>query len=186
MKQFTDDAGDVWTLKADVNALERIRDLADIDLLQLLSDQDQIAKLTGTTKDFVAALWAWCQPQIETRELSPEEFGGRLYESFDAAFEAVLEELPNFFPPHRRTLASQLIQKFLEAERLGDQRAQSILSSGKMDDLISQAIDKAEADAIRYAESLTGNPPPTSPTTSPTGGSTSTSSPESSGKTPDR
>lgn len=173
MKQFTDDAGDVWTLKADVNALERIKDLAGIDLLHLLDDQDQIAKLTGTTKDFVGALWAWCQPEIQQRELSPEDFGGRLYEAFDAAFEAVLEELPNFFPPHRRNLAKNLITKFLEAEQLGDQRAQSILASGKMDELIHQAMDKAEADAMDYARRRIG-------------GSESTSSPESSAKTPDR
>ncbi|MEM0924768.1 MAG: hypothetical protein AAGJ83_01900, partial [Planctomycetota bacterium] len=98
----------------------------------------------------------WLQPQIEERGVTEEEFGELLYSCFDEAFEAVLAELPNFSPPHRRKLAEKIIAGFLEAEKQGVDRAEKVLEGEEMRQAIGLALDKAEKEAIQYAHAKIG------------------------------
>lgn len=165
MQQFTDGTGQVWTLKADVTSLKRIRDLTDkpkLDFTHLLDDQDVIAQATSSAEVFVDMLFIWLQPQADELKVTAEQFGIRVYDCFDQAFEAVLAELPNFSPPHRRTLVKGVIDKFLAAEQMGTQRVQEVLDSDQMDETIRMAMDKAEADAMNHARAQIGGKKSTS------------------------
>ena len=148
MKQFKDDNGNTWTLKADTNAIVRIQQLADVDLTKLLEDNEVINQAIGSNVKFVQVLYAWLQPGIEAKELSPEDFGGALYESLPAAFDAFLGELPNFSPPHRRELAEQLVAKYLATEQVGQSRATDVMNGERSDATIKAAMYHAEDQAF--------------------------------------
>lgn len=180
MTTFIDDAQRIWTLRADVNALERIRDSCGVDLTQLLDDQDVVAEITNSPKQFVTMLYAWLEPWIVERQVSPEDFGEKLYDCFDEAFDAALEEIPRFFPRHRRELVHRLFQKFLAAEAKGTAKAIEVLESQRVDALIDRALSQAEENGLAMVEARMNSPIPTD------GGGESTSSPESSESTPDR
>lgn len=176
--QFVDDKARAWTLRADTHSLERVRDLAGIDLTHLLNDQDVISKLTESPAVVVQTLWAMCQPQAVQRDIDPEDFGASLYESLDDAFDALLGVIPFFFLRHKRGLAAAIVAKFLEAEIRSVDRATQIMQSDKINQTIDQAIDTAERNAFAAINQRID--------AANTGGSGSTSSPESSESTQDR
>ncbi|MDM4015953.1 hypothetical protein [Roseiconus lacunae] len=156
MQKFTDDAGREWKLCADVGALERIKDQTGIDFADLLTDNDVINKFASDVRKIVEVLWAWCEPAATEAKVSPEDFGRNCYNCLDAAFEAVLKELPNFSPPHRRKLATDLIARFLAAEEQAGQKATAILHGDRMTETIDKALAQAETEAFDAVQKRLG------------------------------
>ncbi len=157
MQTFKDEQGRTWKLKATVNAIQRIKDQADVDLLRLLDDKTIIGEAISNPVTFVAMLWAWCEPEAMTHGVSPEQFGELIYgDTFDAALTAFQLELPSFFPQHRRIMVEQMIRRTMQAEEMAGQRLTTLLQSDKVDQALTRAMDRAEDQAIQTLDRIAG------------------------------
>lgn len=146
---FTDSTGDTW--QAEVNAFtvdEALRETG-IDLYDIVTSGgtsnifEQIAK----PRTLVAILYCVCQEQIEKRQLEPQDFAKRLAsgEAIEGATEALINGIVNFFPPKKRHLLIQLLEKKDNLEARIAARGQELLNSGVMEQRLESAL--AEYDA---------------------------------------
>lgn len=153
MKLFKDNAGRDWSVSVNVATLKRVRDLLNVDLL----DMATLEKLSADPVLLVDVLYVICRDEAKAGDVTDEQFGvGLAGDSLDAATTAMMEELVSFFPPRRRAILRKIIDRMrgLESKQL---------------DLIEQRIDGGELDRI-VEESLARL----------NSGKTSTSSPASS------
>lgn len=172
MQTFRDEENRLWKLKATVNATKRIREQTEVNLLTLLDDKSIVAAALSDSCMFVAMLYAWCEPQAEELGVDPEAFGELIYgETFDAAFVAFQTELPNFFPPQRRTTVEKLIRRYQAAEEMSMVRTSKLIESPQVDRMLTQMMDKREQAAMDEMIRIGG-------------GDSSTSSPDNSESTP--
>jgi hypothetical protein len=177
MRTFQDAAGQTWDLEANIATARRIRDLADFDLLSPEIDQT-IAQIAADPILLVDVLWAWVKPQADGRNITDEQFGQAFTgEILDQAAEALLEELPDFFPsPGLRKNLRRVVAKNKQVATAAAERSDAILTDERLDQLIAQKITEAEEKLTTELERELGPLP--------TPGEPSTNSPESSVSTP--
>jgi len=164
MPKFKDRNGRDWTLDPTVAAAKRIKDLAGFELL----DPDlarTIGRLAADPVLLVDVLYAWVQPQAETRDVTDIDFGEAIAgDTIDHATDALLSALPDFFPgqQNRKNLAT-LAAKTTNAIQAAENLAAEKLADPRVDQVIQQELAK-EAQAIddRLAELTATPPPPTS------------------------
>jgi hypothetical protein len=108
LAQFSDREGREWSVSINVSTIKRVREQAETNLLDVLEDG---AKLLAALYDdpirLVEVLYAVCEPQIQQRELTPEQFGeGFAGDILLEAADALLDGLTDFFqrPEQRRML----------------------------------------------------------------------------------
>ena len=124
MKTFTDNAGRTWTVTINVDAVKRVRTLANVNLLDVLDDGCKLlAELHDDPVLLVDVLYCICKPEADAQHVSDEEFGRAM--SGDAILQAstaLLEELSDFFPNARQRAAMKELLKKTETvvERLLD------------------------------------------------------------------
>jgi hypothetical protein len=113
MKTFADTTGRPWSIAINVNSLRRVKDdVEGFDLMRVVEDQSTINRITTDPFTQVAVLYAVCKPQAETQGVTPEQFGEAMGgDALDAGITALLVELADFFPPHRRGPMKAAIQK---------------------------------------------------------------------------
>lgn len=174
MALFEDEERRSWTLRATVTAVDRIKSETGVDLLTMLTDRDVITNLMASPRQFVEVVHAWLLPQLTHEQISPEQFGELMYgPTMDAAFEAVAEELPQFFPPHHRPAVAATIKTFLDAEAAGVAEAVAFVTGPETARATQSLIAKQRK---RSADALSQI----------TGGGDSTDSPANSASTPVR
>jgi hypothetical protein len=117
MKVFKDKNGTDWTIDLTVEALMRVKELADVDLLDL----EKSCYLMADDRLLQArVLYALCKPQCDERGKSMEQFFGLLTgEALIAAAETIPEEVLSFFPKPRREAVRRAMEKKLEIEAAG-------------------------------------------------------------------
>jgi hypothetical protein len=140
MKTFTDNAGRVWTVTINVNAIKRVRGLLDVNLLEVI-EGTLLEKLIRDPILLCDVVYAVCKPEADTLKVTDEQFGQAMAgDAIDQATKALLEELADFsWSPQTRAN----FRKILETTwRMID----------KAEKLIAARIDSGEIE--RAAESL--------------------------------
>jgi hypothetical protein len=100
MRRFTDSTGRCWRLKLDLDALERIRTLAGIDLLD--STGRDFAALLHHPTTFTAILFAAVEPDAYARDVTEEAFLDAMgAAACEQALPLFAGEFGDFFPPPR-------------------------------------------------------------------------------------
>ena len=116
MKTFTDNAGRTWTVTINVDAIKRVRTLAQVNLLDVLDDGCKLlAELHDDPVLLVDVLYCLCKPEADAQNVSDIEFGRAM--SGDAILQAstaLLEELSDFFPNARQRAAMKELLKKTE------------------------------------------------------------------------
>ena len=104
MHTFRDENGRQWTLAVNVASVRRVRSLAGIDLPGLFGDEMKpLAALLSDPCKLVDVLWVLAAKQAAAAGVTEESFAeGLLGDSLQAATEALLEELVDFFPDRAR------------------------------------------------------------------------------------
>jgi len=149
MKQFTDNEGRSWTVEVNVAALKRAKDLAGVDLMDVL-DGDLIERFIRDPVLLCDALYAVCKFEADERGVSDEEFGRAMAgDAIEHATQALLDEIVSFCPSPRDRAA---LGRVLTATRTAMDKARDLVEARLDNGELQKAIDEALAEAEREAE----------------------------------
>ncbi len=115
MKTFKDEAGRTWTLAVNVSAIKRVRDLIDVDLMQLVEGEAKLIERLYTDPILlVDVLYAICKPQADKESVTDEQFGEAMAgDAIELATTALLDDIISFFPSSRsRERITKVMAKF--------------------------------------------------------------------------
>jgi hypothetical protein len=109
MKIFKDALGTEWTIDLKFGTVKRVKEVAELDLLDL-DEGRLLEKLLDDAFTFVNALYVACKPQADERGITDEQFGGRLSgDTIELARKAFMEELIAFFPSRKRKILAEAL-----------------------------------------------------------------------------
>ena len=149
MKTFTDRQGRSWTIEINYTTLRRVRAITGIDLTRIVDPKSNVMEqLTGDPFVLFDCLVAILQPQLDERELTPEQFGEALdEESGDKASMALIEAIIDFFPEGKRMLLRRALTKVLTAAERRQlatlDKALQAVESPEFTQAIETALDEA-------------------------------------------
>jgi len=175
VRTFKDSKGRDWKVEVNVAAVKRIKDLADIDLI----DSNEGAVFHRLAEDPIAlcdVIYAVCKPQADADGITDEEFGSAMGgDVIDAATEAFLEELIDFFPSRRRPIHKKALAKYRKLEGMALASADKALEGDTLEKALAKELEDHDLEAsIRQSFENAR-----------TTGPASTASPEASASTPD-
>ena len=140
MKTFTDNTGRAWTVVVNVDAIKRVRDLAGVNLLEVVEGK-LIDKLVGDPVLLCDVVYALCKEQADAKSVSDREFGVAMSgDAIDSATGAVLEELVDFFPQGRRRLLSKALAKLRKLEHATLEAAEARLDSPELEKRLAEVL----------------------------------------------
>ena len=141
MPDFKDASGNAWNIRIDYDTAKRVRDLAHVNLLAV--DEDLFTRLADPFC-LVETLYAICKPQADHLEMTAAKFGqGFNGESIEAATEALIDGIIDFFPPRRRAVLTELrraTNKVMEKKLVA---AEAATANGDLEAAIERAIDES-------------------------------------------
>jgi len=167
MRSFKDNADRTWTITLNVYAVKKVRDLLQVDLLDLSGDPSirrggpgagdkpdngLLYRLIADPVVLVDVLYVVCQDQAEEANVTDEQFGRAMAgDAIDGATKAFLEELADFTPsPRDRARARKVIDatwKLIDkAQDVLDARADAELDRAA--EAALQALSGAEGSAL--------------------------------------
>jgi hypothetical protein len=135
LKQFKDSQGREWTIDVTIGQIKRVRDLVKVNLYALF--QEEAKRLFSDPVLLVDTLYVLCQQQAEARKMSDEDFG-RIFEGdvLEAAANALLEAVLDFFPSSRRTILRATVDKSNELASQAMTKAAQKIASLTLTDLL--------------------------------------------------
>lgn len=133
MKTFTDNANRTWTIAINVATIKAVKGILGVDLLSVVDGQ-LLERLGNDPVMLGDMLYVLCKQQADAQGVSDEQFGAALAgDAIEAATNAFLQELVDFFPTAKRAILSKLLGKLRTLE-------------GKALDAMSRKIDSQEMD----------------------------------------
>jgi len=170
MRSFKDNANRTWTITLNVYAVKKVRDLLNVDLLDLSDsggdeakpDNGLLYRLIADPVLLVDVLYVICKDQADGANVTDEQFGRAMAgDVIDAATRAFLEELADFTPsPRDRARA----RKVIDATWKLIDRAQDVLDA-RADAELDRAAEAALL-ALGAETSARGNSSGSSPASS--------------------
>lgn len=140
MKTFTDNTGRTWTLVINVDAVRRVRALAQVNLMDAVEGK-LIERLVSDPVLLCDVIYAVAKPEADANQITDEEFGRSMAgDAIDNATTALLEELVDFFPRDRRRLLSKALQKLQKLNLMAVQAVEQRLDSGAMEKQMEAAL----------------------------------------------
>jgi len=127
MKTFTDAAGRTWTISLTIDAVKRVRDLLDVNLLEPESGDPPLITRIGTDVIMmVDIIYCLIKPQAELQNITDAEFGQALGgEAVKSACDAFYAEMIDFFRGSGRTDRVKAIEKQTQIIGLAVSRAEA-------------------------------------------------------------
>jgi len=152
MKTFTDNAGRVWTITINVNAIKRVRGLIDVNLLEVI-EGTLLEKLIRDPILLCDVVYAVCKPEADALNVTDEQFGQAMAgDAIDQATKALLEELVGFSPsPQGRAN----LQRILETTWRMIEKAQNVIAA-RID---SGEIERAAEQLLATSSDSSGSSP---------------------------
>ena len=128
MKPFTDASGRTWELTVVVSAVNRVRDLLGVDLMDVAGG-DLLERLADDPVLLVDVLYVLVKPQADAKGASDEDFGrGMVGGVLDDAASALMKELLGFFPSAQRARALGKMARKIEAQQAAVAEAAAALA----------------------------------------------------------
>lgn len=152
--QFTDTENRAWNVRIDVDTIRRVRSLHSIDLAKVFSSREEIGKLMDDIVQFVDVLATICSTQMESRSVTPEQFGQALAgDALEAAIHAFEEAVLEFLPESKR----RIIRRIVEGGRASQVQAQMRIEAALNRGLIETGIREQMSTLDRMIEKAIGN-----------------------------
>ncbi len=166
MKTFVDNAGRTWTVAVNVDAIKRVRDLATVNLLEVIEGK-LLERLIGDPVLLCDVIYAVCKPEADAKSVTDVDFGRAMAgDAIDGATTALLEELVDFFPQGRRRVLAKALAKLRKFETAALNAVETRLDSPELEKRL--AADLAALQEARGGEppgNLSGSAPASSPST---------------------
>lgn len=139
MTKFTDAKGREWLVSVTPGSVKAVRNRLDIDLVDL--SQSTVERLRTDSILLVDVLWVLCEQQAANKQppVSDEDFGESLVgDPIEAATNALVESICNFFPQGRRLLLQTANAKTTTVRKRAEE-----LALAKLDSLDLTAFEQA-------------------------------------------
>ncbi len=137
MKTFQDNQNQQWNLSLPLRTVRRLRDATGIDLF----NPDDHWRLMTSVLDRVEWVFLIVADQREKYQVDRDEFDDRLVGDgyMDAAGDALLEELVDFFRQFGQQAMAKLTEKQLSVMRHNRKVVRQQIESGDFDKALNQA-----------------------------------------------
>jgi len=142
VKTFTDNSERLWNVEINVAAVKRVRDLAGVDLLEIVEGK-LIERLIRDPILLCDIVYAVCKPQADEREISDEDFGRAMAgDAIEHATSALLEELVSFCPsPRDRKNLGRVLEATNRVMNKARDLVEQKLDSGELERIAEQVLD---------------------------------------------
>lgn len=133
MATFKDENGKEWSVRLSTLMVNRVREDAGVNLMDVLSPGDDGELLLGKLVDDVfvlgSVLWVLVREQADSEGITPEQFADRLRgQSLEDAGNAILDALEDFLPPKKSSKVKRFRQVAMEAAALTDKEVDAMLA----------------------------------------------------------
>lgn len=133
MHTFIDNAGRTWTVAINVDAIKRTKDLAGVNLLEVIEGR-LLDRLTTDPILLCDVIYCVCRPEADAKSISDSDFGRAMGgDAIDAATAALLEELVGFFPQGRRKVLAKALAKLKKLEAAALSAVEAKLDSPELE-----------------------------------------------------
>ena len=157
MSSFKDKTGQEWTVSLDPVIADEIKQKHQIEIVNL--EKDPMLKLRTDPMNLVAVMYLICQEQIQSRNLSPEQFAKLLPFPPDAMLTAVEESIVSFFPTGRHSHVREVLASYAnmgqKTDELTTAKMRSVMDNPQTMKLLSAKADREIETAIK---TLTDSP----------------------------
>ena len=145
MKTFVDNAGRTWTVQINVDAIKRVRDLAKVDLLEVVEGK-LIERLIGDPVLLCDVLYCVCKPEADAQSINDSDFGRSMGgDAIDGGTAALLEELVSFFPQGRRKVLAKAMEKLAKFEATVLAAVEAKLESPELEKSLATELQRIES-----------------------------------------
>ena len=157
---FKDNKDRSWTVEVTIAAVKRVRDLLEIDLLDIVMG-DLLKQFVVDTVLLVDCLYVVLQPQLDDAGVTDVEFGESLGgDVLEKATQAFLEGLALFFPTGKREVLQLALSKVNEAEQRAMTAATEYLNSPEVKAKVDEQIAKIGNELTNSLELSESTPDP--------------------------
>lgn len=125
MRTFTDTEGRQWTIRGTLGAFERIKQMTEVDMLDLPTTQECLRQIADPFT-LGKVLYAACHDQCDARGVSPEQFADSFTaDTLHEATDALLEEVVFFCRKDVRPALTMMLNKARKADERIIQKMES-------------------------------------------------------------
>lgn len=111
MRTFADKTGREWQLSVTIGDARRVQTMLDVNLLDItVGDPPLLTRLATDIILLVDVIWALVQPQAAAAGITDEQFGEIMGDGLEAANDALMAELADFFQRCGRAPLANMIQ----------------------------------------------------------------------------
>jgi len=158
MKTFTDNAGRVWTVQVNVDAIKRVRDLVQVNLLEVVEGK-LLERLISDPVLLCDVIYSLCKPETDARNVSDVDFGKAMAgDAIDGGTTALLEELVDFFPQAKRRVLAKALAKLQKLETAALAAVETRLDSPELERQMALRLAQLESSSGSAPESLASTP----------------------------
>lgn len=153
MKTFTDNANRTWTISINVATIKAVKGILGIDLLSVIDGQ-LLDKLGNDPIMLGDMLYVLCKQQADAQGVSDEQFGAALAgDAIEAATNAFLQELVDFFPVAKRAALAKMLEKLRTMEARALQLMMDRMENPEMENQINAILHgKSSTNALASVE----------------------------------
>lgn len=145
MPHFTA-GGRAYTVAITIPTLRRVRDLAGVDLMEILNggEGDLLKRLERDPVLLADALYALVKPQADEAKVTDEQFGEQLGPAIEDATKALVEAMVAFCPnPRKRAALGEVHRKAEAAQERALDLLETRINSPEFDREIDAALGLA-------------------------------------------
>lgn len=160
MKTFNDNAARSWTVQVNVDAIKRVRDLAQVNLLEVVEGK-LLERLISDPILLCDVIYCLCKPEADSKSVSDVDFGRAMGgDSIDGATTALLEELVDFFPQAKRRVLAKALAKLQKLQTAALAAVETRLDSPELDRQMALRLAQLENSSGSALESSASPPAP--------------------------
>ena len=160
MKTFTDNAGRVWTVQVNVDAIKRVRDLVQVNLLEVVEGK-LLERLISDPVLLCDVIYSLCKPEADAKNVSDVDFGKAMGgDAIDGGTTALLEELVDFFPQAKRRVLAKALAKLQKLQTAALAAVETRLDSPELDRQMAARLAQLTSSSGSAPESSASPPAP--------------------------
>jgi len=157
MHKFNDNRNREWNLAINIDAIKRVRDKVDVDLLDMENGR-VFERLIDDPVTLCNVIFVLILPEAEKKSITDEDFGRSMAgDAIEHATTALLEELVDFFPGPRRATLKKALGKLQKVQSLMieivDKQLDDPRIEEKMTQLVQSTLGKPFTDLLESSES---------------------------------